>query len=93
MDTSFGGISSIQSITERKEAEISIAERIRRQRERQQAMDRQSQIGTQDAGGRQTQRGGNVGVDQSSQTQRVSGSITTSQVPIEHQLINEVIGE
>ena len=37
MDTSFGGISSIQAATERKETEISIAERIRRQRERQQA--------------------------------------------------------
>ena len=36
MDTSFGGISSIQSSTERKETEISIAERIRRQRKRQQ---------------------------------------------------------
>ena len=35
MDTSFGGISSIQSSTERKETEISVADRIRRQRERQ----------------------------------------------------------
>ena len=80
MDTSFGGISSIQSTTERKQTEISIAERIRRQRERQQAIDRQNQNGTQTVSRRQTQRGGNLGVDQTSQTQQGLGSSMTSQV-------------
>ena len=80
IDTSFVGISSIQSSTERKETEISIAERIRRQRERQQAIDRQSQNETQDVSGRQTQRGPNLGVDQTGQTQWGSGSSITGQV-------------
>ena len=70
IDTSFGGLSSIQPSTERKENEISIAERIRRQRERQQEIDRQNQNETQNASGQQTQRGPNLGVDQTSQTQQ-----------------------
>ena len=80
MDTSFGGISSIQSMTERKETEISSAERARRQRERMQAADRQNQNATQDVSGRQTQRGGDLGVDQTGQTQRGLGSISTDRV-------------
>ena len=92
MDTSFGGISSIQSTTERKETEISIAERIRRQRERQQEIDRQNQTGTQDLSGQQTQRGPNFGVDQTSQTQRWLGSSTQGQVHDRTQQ-QQVIGE
>ena len=53
---------------------------IRRQRERQQAQDRRNQNQTQYVSGQQTERGGNLGVDQTGQTQQGSGSTTLGQV-------------